>query len=332
MQEVGHLVWLLLTHAADAAYSLGDIPHATQILLQAAEHARDFGRKDLRLADSLNKLGVLHFYQGEVSSSRVFLESALGVQLAASPEEPRTASVLANLAAVRRTEKIYDEAESLYEHACRIFEESMGLQDPELALTLQNLAEVYLLNDKHLRAFFCLRRALRICDAHKKNGWTTAAVLCHLGDYYSTVERLAEAAECYWRAFEIRKVLAGKHPSVANALRRLVDLYHRQGKLVEAEMLQRWSLIVLELNLGTSDPDYLKGLERLARVFRAQGRMQEAEQTLEDALPRLERALGARSPQFIQILQDCADMLTLLRLPEKAEKYAERARALREGN
>jgi len=88
---------------AEAVYQLGNVDQAAEMLERAAEVAHDLPEDDPRLAQTLNKLGVVRGRQGRHAEAERLLKRAVGIAersaILSSPELP---SYLYNLAAVYR--------------------------------------------------------------------------------------------------------------------------------------------------------------------------------------------------------------------------------------
>ncbi len=129
----------------------------------------------------------------------------------------------------------YTDAERSFQAAVKEAE-ALGPQDPRLATSLNNLAELYRLQGKYAEAEPLNKRALAIRQ----------------------------------------KALGPAHPDVANSLNNLAGLYHQQGKYNEAEPLYKRSLAIVEKALGPAHPHVATSLENYAMLLRKTNREAEA--------------------------------------------------------
>ncbi len=129
----------------------------------------------------------------------------------------------------------YPEAEKQLEAAVKEAE-GFGPQDPRLATSLNNLAEVYRLEGRYGKAESLLKRGLAIRE----------------------------------------KALGPEHPDVAGSLNNLAALYDDQGKYAEAEPLVKRALAIAEKALGPDHPHVATALENYAALLRKTGRTTEA--------------------------------------------------------
>ena len=114
--------------------------------------------------------------------------------------------------------------------------EAFGPQDPRLATSLNNLAELYRLQGKFVDAEPLYKRSLAIRE----------------------------------------KALGPEHPRVAGSLNNLAGLYYQQGKYNEAEPLYKRSLAIWEKALGSEHPHVATSLENYAMLLRKTNREVEA--------------------------------------------------------
>ena len=326
--EVAGLLWQVYTDLAEAAFALGDLRQATEMLLIAAEEAERLGRNDERLAETLNKLGVLFYYERKYGPAKALVESALGILQRGEADRLDTAKLLYNLAGIYDADGDPVKAEQVCTTVCEMLEGVKG-REAELAIALLKLGELHLAKQQPLQAIFALRRALSILEEHRIEDWVLAAVLTRIGDFYAIDQRPSEAEPFYWRALEIKKELFGEDPAVVKTLDRIIGVYCRQRKFAQAQLLETWSLKLLESAFGAKSPNVLARVIPLASTLRAQGKLGEARDLLESSLPELEKLLGPNDLGFAEILEHYAEVLRILRQPEAALEYTSRAQRIR---
>jgi tetratricopeptide (TPR) repeat protein len=131
----------------------------------------------------------------------------------------------------------YREAEPLYQRALAILEKTLDPEDPVVASSLNNLAELYRAQGQYAKAEPFYERTLAIRE----------------------------------------KTLGPEHPVVATSLNNLALLYKIQGQYGDAEPLYQRALAIVEKALGLEHPDVATCLENYALCLRAMDRSQEAE-------------------------------------------------------
>ncbi len=132
-------------------------------------------------------------------------------------------------------QKDYGQAEKLLKWALQEAEK-FGPDDPRLAVTLHNLANLYATQDRFVEAEPLYVRALGILE----------------------------------------KVRGPEHPEVAMAAVGLADFYTVQGKIGEAEPLYKRAIAALEKTVGPEHKLVAVGLERYALLLRRADRAGEA--------------------------------------------------------
>jgi hypothetical protein len=80
-------------------------------------------------------------------------------------------------------------------------------------------------------------------------------------------------------------VLGRDHPDVARSLNNLADLYERQGRYADAQLLYQRALSIREQAVGPDHPDTATSLNNLASFYQGQGRTS-------DAMPIVERTIA----------------------------------------
>ncbi|MFN5515646.1 MAG: tetratricopeptide repeat protein [Cyanobacteriota bacterium] len=165
---------------------------------------------------------------------------------------------------------LYPQAAPYFESCLTLSEQRFGKNHPEVAASLNNLAELYHDQGKYGEAELLHRRSLAIME----------------------------------------KQLGADHPHVANSLNNLALLYDNQGKYAEAEPLYRRSLAIKEKQLGFDHPDVVIGLNNLASLCRDQGKYEEAEPLYQRAIAICSEKLGENHPNTQTVIMNLFLMLS----------------------
>ncbi len=312
--------WQSYIDAAVEAYVEGDYAEARKQFEAAVKTAEAFEPEDTRLATSLNGLAETYRAQGRTAEAEPLHKRALAIrEKALGQGHPDIIQSLNNLAGLYLAQGRTAEAEPLlkraqdleaqvsaqftlwqshitsgesayregdYTQAEEQFAAALtvavgfGPQDPRLATSLNNLAELYRVQGKYADAEPLYLRALAIVEkALGPEHPDVAASLNNLAALYHTQGRYAEAEPLFERSLAIReKVLGPEHPDVATSLNNLAVLYQAQGKYAEAEPLYERSLKIVEKTLGPDHPNVATSLENYAALLRETGRPHEAEE------------------------------------------------------
>jgi tetratricopeptide (TPR) repeat protein len=187
-----------------------------------------------------------------------------------------------------------------------IREKAFGPDRPEVAESLNNLAEVYRNQGRYGDAEPLYQRSLAILEqAVGRDHPDVGRVLDNLALAYHQQERYAEIEPFYKRSLAIyEKAYGPDHPRVASALNNLAKLYNRQGRYAEAEPLYRRSLAIYDGTLGPDHLNVAKLLNDLAELYDVQGRYSEAESLYMRSLVIYEKASGPDNQQSADALNN----------------------------
>jgi len=204
----------------------------------------------------------------------------------------------------------YVEAELLYQRALSIREQSLGPEHPDVADSLNNLANLYDSQGKYAEAELLYQRALSIREQSLgPEHPDVAALLNNLASSYRAQGKHAEAELLYQRALHIREQSQESESSdVAYPLTNLATLYLEQGKYTEAEPLYQRALRIREQSQGPEHPDVAYPLNGLANLYSEQGRYEEAELLYQRALSIREQSLGPEHPDVADSLNGLAEL------------------------
>jgi CHAT domain-containing protein/tetratricopeptide (TPR) repeat protein len=202
----------------------------------------------------------------------------------------------------------YQAAISLEHRALEIRERLLGIEHPDVAPILNNLAQFYSAQGKYSSAESLLKRAIAIKEKilgvdHPSfaTSLNNLALLNQAQGNYPSAEPL------YKRALAIReKVLGEIHLDVAQSINNLASLYQVQGNYPSAESLYKRALAIHEKALGAEHPLVATSLNNLALLYSIQGKYLIAESLYKRALTIREKALGVEHPLVATSLNNLA--------------------------
>ena len=226
----------------------------------------------------------------------------------------------------------YIDAESLFRRSLAIREKTLGLDHPDVASSLNNLAVLYKAQGKYADAepLYCRSLAIRE-NVLEPNHPDIAISLNNLALLYEAHGKYAEAEPLYKRSLAIREQsLEADHGAVATSLNNLAALYHNQGKYAEAEPLYRRSLEITEKALGPEHPDVAVSLNNLAELYRVQAKYAEAEPLYQQSLVIRKKALGPDHPDVARSLNNVAVLYQDQGKYAEAEPLYRRSLAIKE--
>ncbi|MCY4633999.1 MAG: tetratricopeptide repeat protein [Acidobacteria bacterium] len=171
----------------------------------------------------------------------------------------------------------YREAEELLlvaaDHAA-----AFPANDLRRAMTLNDLAEICVAEQRHAEAEVLYRQATEVIEAALgPDHLDLAAHLATVAALYAEQGIYTEAEPRYERAVAIMELALGwAHPEVAANRAALASVYYRQGLHAEAEPLYERALAVLELALEPDNVRLAEILEEYAGLLRTTNRGGEA--------------------------------------------------------
>lgn len=203
----------------------------------------------------------------------------------------------------------YEAALPLAERVLALLEKARGPAHPDVAVAINNLAEVYRLKGDFSRAEPLYLRALTIQERAFSAGSPAIAVtLNNLAELYKEHGNYARAEPLHQRALTIREKLLGpEHADVATTLNNLADLYRSKGDYSRAEPLYKRALAIYVKVSGPEDPDVALVLNNLGALYQAKGDYARAEPLYLRALSIRQKKLGAEHPDVAITLNNLAE-------------------------
>jgi CHAT domain-containing protein/Tfp pilus assembly protein PilF len=226
----------------------------------------------------------------------------------------------------------YLEAVPLAQRALALREKALGPESPDVAASLNNLANLYSAEGRYADAEPLYMRSLALQEkALGAEHPDVADALNNLANLYSAEGRYADAEPLYKRSLVIvQKNFGADHPDVAQSLRNMAGLYLLQGRYIEAEPLYKRSLAIQEKALGPEHPQVAAALHGLGLLYTHEGRYADAEPLYRQALTIQEKALGPESPDVAASLNSLAGLYHSEGRNSDAEPLYRRSLALHE--
>ena len=222
----------------------------------------------------------------------------------------------------------------LAEQLIEVCEAQFGIEHPQCARALTNLARVMLMQGEAAKAEPLLKRAIAIQEKALPPGHPdTALTLVALGGYHSGRGDLAAAEPYFRRVLQIRESkLGADHPLTLGTLDNLAKAVLELGRLDEAEALSRRVLAAREKAFGPTHPDTASALTALGEVLAREGRLADAEPLIRRALAMQQQCLPADHPDTGLSMWHLAEALRGLQRHDEAEPLARRALQLWESS
>jgi serine/threonine-protein kinase len=274
---------------------LGRIDRAQELLEQAlASGQAAFGPEHVKVAQTLDYLGVVLADKGEYAAAGRTLERALAIRRALLGEHGDVAVTLAELGRIYQDQGLNRRAEPLHREALAIRRKVLGTEHRETAVSLSDLASVLRLNGDLDGAETLLRQSLELnIKTRGADHPNTAVTLQDLAMIAMSRGDLPAAESGFRQALGIqRKAFGDRHPVVAATLNGLARALREQQRYDEAAAALQEAADIVRAAFG---PDHqLLGIYsiNLAAVQMALGRPALAEPLLRDGLRIRSRAPG----------------------------------------
>jgi serine/threonine protein kinase len=240
---------------------LGMHSQALPLLERALAIGRQtFGSTHVRVAHSLNQLGVLHRMAGNPAAAEPLLRESLAIRRALLGSQHNDVAItLVELARTVEDLGRLDESEAPIREALAIRLKVFGDEHRETATSKNELGQL----------------------------------LWERGDLDGAEKLLRE------NVATSERLLGRDHPNVGSSKGSLGNLLHAQGDLDSAEVLLNESVRVRKVAFGASHAEYGLSLPNLAEVLESQGRLGEAQELLEQAINIAAPQLGHEHPRVI---------------------------------
>ncbi|MBU0637758.1 MAG: serine/threonine-protein kinase [Planctomycetes bacterium] len=203
---------------------------------------------------------------------------------------------------------------------------TLGDEHPDVAASLNNMAEVLLQQSAYADAEDLAREALSLRrrlygDRHL----AVAETLTLLGRICNERGGTAEAERLYGEALALRRELLGpQHVAVAEVLNHLAELYRGTGDLGRAEPLYRETWTMRRELLGEEHTEVAATMSNLGSLLVDKGEFHEAEELLRRALTLRRHLLGNEHPATLHSVNKLGLLLS------ETGNYAEAQRLFQE--
>ena len=269
-----------------------------RLLKQALDiQTRHLGRKTLPVSVTLSYLASLAESRGDAEQAMKLAEQALHIQRP-SRDHPRTANTLFTLSRAKAALDDSDGAIAALNRSLAIDRASRGENHPYLAISNDELAELYQRTGALQLARAARETSYRVNLNYLGPGHAytldsqTALATAHkqIGAYPQSVALLRDLVP------RLRAAKGDTSNNVLLALNSLGEVLSLAADLPGAETVYRQLLIFVERRFGADHEETAAVLNNLGNILVAQGRYGDAEPVLKRAIDTIERKLGPDHP------------------------------------
>jgi tetratricopeptide (TPR) repeat protein len=323
--------------APEDPYALGIKAQAEGRLSDAARFLGKAEKKELELArkrqeehhKSLSKIYLARarneVYAAKYNAATAWYKKAFDLQ---PTKDPR---ILNEMGSAWLLAGEYGKAQPFLQDAVAIREKSIGAEDPQLMLSLNNLATLYFYQARFVDAERLFLRALQILEkVFGPDHPQIATVLNNLSVFYREEGNFRDAERLQLRALRIREASLGlNHTDVAVSLNTLAAIYDSQGRFAEAEPLFTRALKIEEDAHGPDHPSIAHVLNNFSELYRSQHKYDKADHLLRRALQIREKALAKDHPDIAITLNNLGKLCSELEKYDEAEVFLRRGLQIR---
>lgn len=218
---------------------LGDNEKAVDYLMRALALAeKDEANRGDELSLALNNLAMAHRRMGNLAKAENFYKRSLAIAIVAhGPDSLDVGIVENNLGVLLLGDRSrLGEALAHFEKAREIRERELPPDHPDLATVMNNMATLYIYQDKYDKALPLFEECKRIWEkTYGHDHPRVATAVSNLGFLYQQAGMYEEAEKKYREALAIKeKVYGPRHAKVAEALEALAELYLDMGDRANA--------------------------------------------------------------------------------------------------
>lgn len=313
----------------------GEYQKAMEFALQArdvANHSPIDSARNTALADSLNLLGLVNYFQGHYTEAEQFYKQAVLINKSTrGPESPQVATNLHNLALLYFQQGNYKEAEQNEKAALEIMRKATFIDHEGIALSLATLGRVYReVGDTEAAQKNFQEAIADMTLAKGENGRRVGIVKHYQAELLASEAKYKEAEKCERETLATyREGFAPDHWYVSRSESTLAGILVAQGKYADAESLYTKALGNLKVKLGADHGEVATTQTGLAKLYVTQARYSEAEPLLKAALAIRER-LEPNHPYTADVLETYSTLLQRTGRESEAKETSSRAQAIRQ--
>jgi tetratricopeptide (TPR) repeat protein len=226
----------------------------------------------------------------------------------------------------------YGEAESALKQALLLNEQIFGLEHPDVAQSLNDVAQLYHAQGHYEQAESFQERALSMRQRLLK--WDHSDIAesrFNLALIYKAQGKYPQAQSLYEQVLAIDEEQAGsEHPRTAHTLNNLAQLYRAWGKDEQAEPLFVRAISIRERTLDPRDPDLAYTYNNLGALYLAQSNFGKAEPLLLRTLSILSQILKPQHPDLALIYNNLGALYYAQGKYEQAEPFYLEAQTIKE--
>ena len=268
---------------------------------------------------------------GNYSAAATQFEKAMNLVASAEDRDIRKPMSHAGMALAYKKLHRYEDAAEQYRQAVELSQMTARERPRELAIVLDNFANLYDEQGKLSEGEPLHRRALAVFEKTLPPD-SPDVITCraNLAAALDTLGRYDEAAPLYEQSLEAVQNNPERREMHATLLDNYGGMLARQGKLADSLAKRQQALKFFEESLGPNHPEIAICCFNIGRTYLQQGKPKEAEPEFRRSLAICEKTYGKDHRALIGVLEALSITMNGLAKPDEAQKYATRAKEIRQ--
>jgi eukaryotic-like serine/threonine-protein kinase len=314
----------LLQTVADTMRELGLFDRAVQPQAEALKIRRYvLGDDHPDTLASMNNMGVLYQWQGNLTEAELYLREALeGRRRVFGVHHPETVTSINNVGVLLRQRGALTDAESYLREALDARRRIIGDEHSDTLEIANNIGIVLLRQVKLAEAEHYFREVLegyrRALGNEHRN---TLIAIQNMGHVLQEQGRFAESEPYLREALDgMSRVLGNEHPNSLAVVVNMGALLQQQGKLAEAERYHGRAISGFRRLFGDGHRNTLISMVHMVALLRQQERFTEAEPYMRRAVDGFRNLLGNDHAETVGAISNLGVLLRDLGQLEEAER------------
>ena len=290
---------------------------------ETARQTSNFMVDLFRVSDPSEALG------NTITAREILDKGATRIEQDLSGQPKIQATLMETIGTVYTSLGLYDPAASLLKSALDKRRSTYGSDDPEVARSLDRLAEVLKLKAEYADSEKMFRSAVAIERARGQTDSESARTLYELADLLVRMGEFKQAEPLFREALDLRRKLLGDNSAeVAESIEGLALDLHAQGNSTDSVELMREAVALRRKLHSGPYPDLAEAVNNLGYVLQDRGEYREAEALYREALEMKRFLLGDTHPEIATGMNNIAFVLHDQGQYDEAEKMYRGALAM----
>ncbi len=327
-----HDVLFEYKHLEGAIYADKGLYQEGVEVLEHAIHRRIalLGKPDTLMAKTYNRIGICHFYSGNLDSALVYYQIALDLaKKKGNPENDQVATCYQNIGIIYATQGDYELALEYFDDCMQLSEKLLAKYDPAIARIKLNLGRIYQILSQNDRALLNFKKAEEIyVNKFGENYVSLGGVYVNIGLLNFEQSNLDEAELYYNNALRIYDLnFETIHPDVSK-------IYNNLGLIYSSKKDHEKALEYFKKSLEIAkDPEFIiVNYRNIADAYVALGDFDSANTYYTRSIKRVKEVFGNIHVELGHSYIDYGEFLISINQHKKALTYFNSALGIFEEN